>query len=80
MAEVVVGRMEMYGSKVDGQRAMVPPLALDLSSGNDSSNKSSELRWKEIFLGKYLEIERRSQLKIDGSERKTKDGCMFSMK
>ena len=56
MAGVVVGRMEMKGSKDDGQMAMVPPLARDFSKGSDSSYRSSEFRWKEIFGGKNFEI------------------------
>ena len=50
------GRMEMKGSKDDGQMAMVPPLARDFSKGSDSSYRSSEFRWKEIFGGKNFEI------------------------
>ena len=41
---VGVGRMVMKGSRLEGHRSSVPPLALDLTKAKDSLYESSELR------------------------------------
>ena len=42
--EVMIGKIEMKGSRFAGHSAIVPPFDLNLSIGNDSSYRSSELR------------------------------------